>query len=284
MTTVTLTPDLTYAEVGGTPLQINLYRPDIDGPLPAAAMQVKDGWQRGDRTSDAETRVKPLVSLGVAVLSADYRLAPGAVYPAQIHDVKAAVRWTRAHGAEYGILTDRIGLWGASAGAMLASLAGLTPGDETLEGTLGHDTDQSSAVQAIVHWFGPSDFVTTATRSPMEARILPPPFELALFGPQSADDLAATACAASPLGRVGKDAPPMLIVHGDRDRLTSIREAQAFFDALSRTGASATFVALAGAGHEDPAFDSAANVAMTAAFLRATLAPSSTFLPERINA
>lgn len=275
LTPVTLTSNIPYAEADGTTLQFNLYRPDTEGPVPSVVYLHGGGWAHGDKATDAQTRLIPLAAHGVAVLSADYRLAPGAVYPAQIHDAKAAVRWVRAHGAEYGLNTDRIGLWGSSAGAMLASLAGLTPGDIALEGTLGDDRNQSSAVQVIVHWYGPTDFVTTATRSSMEARILPPPFGQTLFGPGTADEIAAKARDASPLGRVSAAAPPILIMHGDRDRLVPIADAQAFHAALSRCGANSTFVSIAGAGHDDPAFDSAPNIAITAAFLCATLAPPS---------
>ncbi len=159
---------------------------------------------------------------------------------------------------------------------MLASLAGLTPGDPTLEGTLGKDRDQSSAVQAIAHWFGPTDFVTTATRSPLESNIVPPPFELTLFGPGTPDEIAAKARDASPFERVSAAAPPILIMHGDRDRMVPIADAQAFHAALSRCGANSTFVSVAGAGHDDPVFDCAPNIAITAAFLRAILSPMHT--------
>ncbi|QBD75140.1 alpha/beta hydrolase [Ktedonosporobacter rubrisoli] len=285
MTNVTLIPDITYAKVDGKVLQLDLYLPDIKGPVPTVIYLHGGGWGRGDKADNAETRLKPAAAQGIAVLSANYRLTPAAVYPAQIHDVKAAVRWTRAHGAEYGLETDALGLWGVSAGAMLASLAGLTPHDPALEGILGEDRDQSSLVQAIAHWFGPTDFVTTATRTPLEAHIVPPPFERALFGPGSDDEIAAKAREASPLYRVSAKAPPFLILHGDRDRMVPIADAEAFHTALSRCGAHSTFVSLGGAGHEDPVFNSALNIAITVAFLRANLVSSATslatFSPQR---
>lgn len=269
---MTLTSDLTYAKVDGLELKLDLYRPDLEKPVPAVIYLHGGGWARGDKTDDAQTRLQPLVEEGIAVVAVQYRLAPQAVYPAQIHDVKAAVRWTRAQAAKYGLYPDSIGLWGVSAGAMLASLAGLSSNDPALEGrSLGDANDQSSLVQAIVHWFGPTDFVTSATRSPLEARILPPPFELTLFGPGSAEELATKACEASPLEHVTPDAPPILIMHGDRDRLVPIAEAEMFHKTLSRRGVESTFVTVAGVGHDDPAFDSPTNIGITAAFLRANL-------------
>ncbi|QBD75144.1 hypothetical protein EPA93_03680 [Ktedonosporobacter rubrisoli] len=104
-------------------------------------------------------------------------------------------------------------------------------------GALDEDWNQASLVQAITHWFGPTDFVTMATRAPLEAHIVPPPFECALFGPGSDDEIAAKA-------------PPFLIMHGDRDRMVPIADAEEFHAALSRCGAHSTFVSLGGAGHE----------------------------------
>ena len=104
----------------------------------------------------------------------------------------------------------------------------------------------------------------------MESRLLPPPFELALFGPGS-DEIAERARLASLLGRVSAAAPRILIVHGDRDRIVLVGDSRAFHDALSRSGANSTFVPVAGAGHDDPAFDSAPNLAITATFLGGTL-------------
>ena len=273
--------DITYAEAHGVELKLDLYRPNSEEPVPTVIYLHGGGWARGDRTMDAETRLVPVATHGIAVVSVDYRLAPDFVYPAPIHDVKAAVRWVRAHGAQYGLHTEKIGLWGVSAGGMLAALAGLTPNNAALEGTLGDQAGVSSTVQAVVNWFGPTDFVSTATRTPFEARILPPPVETRLFGPQTPEQTAIIAREASPLTHVSAAAPPFLTMHGDRDRFVSIRDAQAFHDAMARVGAASTLVTIAGAGHEDPVFDSAPNLAITAAFLRATLQPAARSTKER---
>lgn len=274
MTHVTATSDIRFAEIDGEALHLNLYRPDTEGVVPVVLYLHGGAWQFGDRAADAEKRLKPLAAHGIAVVSADYRLAPASVFPAQIHDVKAAVRWIRANADGYGLLADRVGVWGASAGALLGSLSALTPGDEELEGTVGEDLDQSSAIQAVVHWFGPADFVSAGTRSPFEAAVLPPSMERVLFGPGSEEATAATARAASPLHRELADAPAFLIAHGDRDRMLPVGHNEAFHGALSRAGARSTFMSLGGAGHEDPVFDGAANLGMTAAFLLAELAPA----------
>lgn len=263
--------DLVYAEADGGKLMLNLYRPAVDGEVPVVLYLHGGGWRRGDRTNDVEARVLPVVRAGLAVATIDYRLAPLSTYPAQIHDVKAATRWLRGHATEHGLRGGRVGVWGASAGAMLGTLAALTAGDQALEGSLGDENSQSSALDAVVHWFGPTDFVTTATRTPMEAGLLPPPFESVLFGEGTADEVAATASSASPIERIHGGAPPFLIVHGDRDRMTPLADARAFHEALSRAGVEASLVTVGGAGHEDPRFQQPMILGLTAAFFLAVL-------------
>ena len=99
-----------------------------------------------------------LATKGYAVASVNYRLSQHAVFPAQIEDCKAAIRWLRANAAKYHIDADHIGVWGGSAGGHLVALLGTTGGVKDLEGNGGH-LDQSSRVQCVVDWFGPTDFV-----------------------------------------------------------------------------------------------------------------------------
>jgi acetyl esterase/lipase len=221
------------------------------------------GWQHGDKADDAAQRLAPMAALGVNVASVNYRLAPDTTFPGPVHDVKAAVRWLRANGARFGLRTEKIGVWGASAGAYLGSLLALTPGRFEGDGNL----DRSSAVQAAVHWFGQSDLAVSASRSDIEAKLLPFAFEQAFLG----GDMATAAELSLPL-LVSPQAPPFLIAHGDRDRIIPPSESRALHDALSRSGVDSRFVLLGGAGHEDPAFDSPASLAMTAAWLRTMLA------------
>ena len=103
-------------------------------------------------------QVDQLLAAGYAVASINYRLSGEAIYPAQIHDAKAAVRFLRANAATYNLDPDKFGAWGASAGGNLVSLLGTTCGVAELEGDLGNN-DQSSCVQAVVDWFGPIDFL-----------------------------------------------------------------------------------------------------------------------------
>jgi acetyl esterase/lipase len=236
--------------------------PEADAPL--VVYIHGGGWQHGDKADDVVNRLAPMAALGINVVSVNYRLAPETTFPGPVHDVKAAVRWLRANGSKFGLRTEKIGVWGASAGAYLGSLLALTPG--RFEGT--SNLDQSSAVQAVVHWFGQVDLAVSASRSAVEARLLPFAFEQAFLG----GDLTAAADL-SLLLHVTPEAPPFLIAHGDRDRIVPPSESRALHEALSRSGVDSRFVLLGGAGHEDAAFDRPASLAMTTAWLRTTLAP-----------
>jgi acetyl esterase/lipase len=270
MSSVTVESGLGYATLGGTALGLDLYRaPQADAPL---VLYVHGGgWRSGDKADDGAERLAPLAAYGVDVASVDYRLVPAATFPDQVHDLKGAVRWLRAHGPDLGLRTDRVGVWGASAGAYLGSLLALTAGDAELEGTVGGNLEQSSAVQAAVHWFGQADLLAAGSRTDVEARLLPFAFEAGLLGVGSAAEAGDRARDLGLLTRVSAQAPPFLIAHGDRDHVVAPSESQALHDALSRAGAETTFMLLGGAGHEGPEFDRPATLAMTAAWLRAVL-------------
>lgn len=272
MSDVQVRADLSIAHVEGFDITADLYRPDVDEP-PVVIYIHGGGWQMGDKKDGADERLSRLASHGVAVLSTNYRLAEQGRFPNPVHDIKAVVRWLRAHGSELGLSTDRIGIWGASAGAYLATITGLTSGDAELEGTIGDDLDQSSRVDAVVSWFGPSDLAASASRSWIEAALLPPPFESALLGEDEVANPTQQSRDASPLSRVRADAPPFLIAHGDRDRITLHAQSQALHDALVSTGAHSRLLLVGGAGHEGPQFDEPENLSMTAAFLSTHLCP-----------
>ncbi|GHH71866.1 lipase [Streptomyces sulfonofaciens] len=263
--------DLAYASVDGSELRLDVYRP-AEPDTPVVVYVHGGGWTRGDRRTDGTGRLAPLAAHGVTVVAVDYRLAPHAVFPMQLHDLKGAVRWLRAHGPRLGLATGRLGIWGASAGAYLGSLLALSEGDGVLEGTVGGNLEQPSGVQAVVHWFGQADLVASAARSEVEARLLPFRFEADLLGTDDPAELAERARGLSLLSRASPEAPPFLIAHGDRDRVVPVSEGLSLHRALGHAGARSRFELLAGAGHEDAEFDGPATLAITAAWLRAVLA------------
>jgi acetyl esterase/lipase len=168
-----------------------------------------------------------------------------------------------------------LGIWGASAGAYLGSLLALTAGDDEFEGTIGGNLEQSSRVQAVVHWFGQADLLVSGSRSDIETRLLPFAFEAGLLGVSSVAQAGERARGLSLLTRVSPQAPPFLIAHGDRDHVVAPSEGKALHDALSRAGADTQFMLLGGAGHEGPEFNRSATLAMTAAWLRDKLVTGS---------
>jgi acetyl esterase/lipase len=271
---VSVSRDLVYATVDGIELGLDLYRPDAEGPHDVVVYVHGGAWKEGDKAADAE-RLERFAANGIAVASVNYRLIGQAIHPAGLHDVKGAVRWLRANAGELGLRTERLAFWGASSGAHLASLAALTQRDPEWEGDTGGNLEHSSAVDAVVHWFGPVDLVNGAHRSWLEEILLAPPLEPPLFGADDIAQVAELARRVSPLFRVTADAPPFLIAHGDRDRVLPRAESEAFHDALSRAGARSSLLIVGGAGHEDHLFDSADNLALTAAFVATHLRKSS---------
>lgn len=249
---VSITADISY---GPDSLQsLDLYRPDVQGPVPVVAYVHGGGWQLGDKSADSKERLEALASYGVAVASLNYRLVPQAVYPAQIQDVSAGIDWLRRHGKDHGLATRRIGVWGASAGGHLAAMVALTANDD-------------NRVGAVVDWYGASDLVANSRRSWLEKEFLSVPFERPFLPADDEESFIRLAAQASPLNHVHAGAPPFLIAHGDLDRITPVEQSTALHEALVRAGVPSTFVLIGGAGHEAPAFQGAAHLAMTAAFL-----------------
>lgn len=254
-----------YATIGDQTLYLDVHLADVrpEADVGTVIYLHGGGFMVSDRSMDAG-RVGALVAHGLTVVVPDYRLAPGASFPDQVDDVRTALEWVRNNLDTVGTTNPRIALWGASAGAVLAALAALPEGLDT-----GGAPDR---VEAVVSWFGFSDIATSASRSPLEAAILPHGPEYALLG---VEDLAAApelVRRASPLRHVGSGAPPFLIAHGDRDHVVSLVESQQLHDALIRAGASSTLMIVGGAGHEDPRFDEPDTIAITAAFLSSHLA------------
>ena len=169
------TADLEYAQVDGVSLRLDIHRPQSDEPVPAVAYFHGGGWRRGSRADHLDTRLLRAAGDGIAIVSVSYRLLDVATHPAQLHDAKAAVRWLRAHGAEHGLKTDRIGAWGASAGGWIALMLGFTAGNAELDGEVGDEARTDSSVQAVAAWFPLTNLATIASErdagAPAAARV-----------------------------------------------------------------------------------------------------------------
>ncbi len=244
----TVLRDLEYAVVDGISLKLDLYLPDPrpTDPVPLVLWVHGGAWRAGSKDG---TYAPNTLSESYAVASIDYRLSQTAVFPAQIHDVKAAVRWLRAHAETYGIDPSRFGAWGSSAGGHLVALLGTTCDDEDLEGAVGEHLDQSSCVQAVCDFFGPTDFLALLEQRGASTR-RPMPEDLLLGG--SVEENEALARLASPIYHVDADDPPFLIMHGGDDPTVPIAQSIAFAEALRAAGVDSTLIVIDGAGHGFP--------------------------------
>lgn len=237
--------DLEYARVGSRALQLDLYLPEkAEGPLPLVIWIHGGAWRAGSRSNCPAV---PLVPRGYAVASISYRFSQEAVFPAQIHDCKAAVRWLRAHARDYSVDPNRFGVWGASAGGHLAALLGTSGGVQELEGDIG-TPGVSSRVQAVCDWFGPTDFLRIGEHpSRIDHYAADSPESQLLGGPVLENR--EKAARASPITYVSRDDPPFLIMHGDQDPLVPYQQSELLHEALKKAGVDSTLQIVKGAGH-----------------------------------
>ena len=224
--------DIEYG--GDSPAQkLDLYLPLGTGgaPRPAIVVVHGGGWRSGDKQRGQWARIPAqYASDGYVAISVNYRLTGEAPWPAQIEDVKAAVRWLRAHAEEHAVDVDRIGAYGNSAGAHLVSLLGLVKRSDGLEGS-GPYQDHSSMVQAVCASATPTDFLNWR-----EPGATPPRLgSTFLAGPP--DTLRDRARQASPITYARGDAPPFLLIHGTADRTVPISQSDRFAKALREAGA-----------------------------------------------
>jgi acetyl esterase/lipase len=238
--------NVAYIEGGHERNRLDLYLPrDAAKPLPLIVWIHGGGWMGGNKDGCPAAH---FATKGYVVASINYRLSQHAAFPAQIEDCKAAIRWLRANAKKYHIDPDRVGVWGGSAGGYLVSLLGTTAGIKDLEGT-GGNLDQSSRVQAVVDWYGPTDFVHW---DPKFNKAVNSMIAQLLGGPAPENE--AKARRASPLTYVSKDAAPILIVHGNKDDIVPLSQSEQFAEALKKAGVEVTLQVIPGSGHGGPAF------------------------------
>ena len=237
-----------------------------DRPLPTVIRVTGAGWAEENRALMTVNRlgIRFLAEAGFLAAAISVRLSWQAPFPAQIHDVKAAIRWLRAHTGDFPIDPDRIGILGDSAGGHLAALAALTGDNPDLEGDSG-SPGYSSQVQAAIAISAHSDFLNLGdigTDRP------PPPVPVRfardlhgaedtlsqLFGGPLAErkDLMRLA---SPIHHIHRAAPPFLIIHGTRDETVPFQQGERLHRALEKVGATTTFIPVEGGYHnlrDDP--------------------------------
>lgn len=255
-----------YASPGGKPLLMDLRVPDGPGPHPVILYLHSGAWITGDRFGGPAIRQ---ASRGYAVASIDYRLAPDHIWPAQVEDAKAAVRWLRANAARFQLDPNRVGVFGSSAGGHIGAVLGASGGVESLKGMALGNPQFSSRVNVVVDFYGPTDLLK------MEEQKLPcyplnandpnmPPSQLMGCPIQSCRERTATA---NPITYVTPDDPPFLIVHGMLDCLVPYKQSVILHDALTAAKVDSKLVLIANGEHGGRAFNAANYVALVDEFL-----------------
>lgn len=277
--TFTRISDIQYVPGGSNAQKLDLYIPDgATSTTPLIVWVHGGGWVGGDKALAMNAFQLRYARDGYAMASLNYRLSSEAIFPAQIYDCKAAIRWLRANAAQYNIDVTRIGVWGSSAGGHLVSLLGTSNDVIDLEGTLGTNLQQSSRVHAVVDWYGPTNFLqmdkqaigqgcagsnhNSATSA--ESMLVGCPIQTCPTAVQRAN----------PMTYATTDDPPFLIQHGTVDCTVPTGQSQIFQTLLQSIGQDYSINLLTGAGHGGPEFSAAANLLIVDAFFEAKLRQS----------
>ncbi len=240
---IVLSPDIAdiiYCTMDGVPLKMDLYYPENSQTTSQVLVYVHGGsFTGGDkRTGSGIIDIPMMTSRGYAVAAINYRLMPAHPFPAEVQDAKCAIRFLRAHAEEYRLRTDKIGIWGGSAGGHLAAMVGLTNGEADFE--VGEYLEHSSRVDAVVEMFGPTDL--TMPMGWLQRMLL-----RRAFGTD--DPQAEVLQKASPVQYIQADAPPFLILHGEQDSAVPLEQAQVFYQKLVERGDTVSLLTVKNANH-----------------------------------
>jgi acetyl esterase/lipase len=233
--------DIEFGRGGDMPLLLDFARPEnASKPAPCIVVIHGGGW-RGGNFKQHVPQILEFAKQGYVSATVQYRLVPKGRFPAQIEDVKCAVRHLRANADKYGLDKTRIGAIGFSAGAHLSMLLGVMDAKEGLEGSGGH-ADQSSKVQAVVSFFGPTDLAQKDFPANVNGMI----YDFLGGTPEDKPDVFK---AASPITYVDKDDAPILIYQGTKDVLVPHSQATLMADAMTNAGLGGRIELLLGANH-----------------------------------
>ncbi|OAM89431.1 hypothetical protein AW736_13275 [Termitidicoccus mucosus] len=264
--------DIPYVTGGHERQKLDLYLPKKKSgrPLPLIVWVHGGGW-RGSDKGRCLPAANGFTARGYAVASIGYRLSDTAVFPAQLEDCKAAIRWLRAHATSHDIDPDRIAAWGSSAGGHLVALLGTT-GDTRAFDT-GENLDFSSGVQAVVDYYGPTDFCDRSLLKEKPSLGGPESAESRLIGAAVRDN-PEKAAAASPVTYVTKSDAAFFIVHGTDDPVVPISQSRRLDAALRKAGVFSKLKVIEGAAHGGPEYAARGLLDEVDAFLTAQLKPS----------
>jgi acetyl esterase/lipase len=255
---IRLVSEIVYSQVPGwfgnvvRPLKLSLMTPMIRGtrPLPILIWICGGAWLDMDKDVWLP-ELTAFAERGYAVASVEYRLSHEAVFPAQIVDIKTAIRFLRSRAGQLGLDKSRCAVMGESAGGYLAAMAGATGRFNGFDGP--EWGGESSEVQAVVDWYGPTDFIKLAGADLHNTRWEPASPESLLLGGRI-EQIPDKAKTANPATYLGPYTPPFLILHGDRDSSVPISQSAALYEALIKNGTEVWFYEIAGAEHATDEF------------------------------
>jgi len=269
--------DLNYASDTMEYHRLDIYLPEVSKPVyPAIIIIYGSAWFGNNLKQNAFKNLgKPLFDNGFAVVSVNHRSSKDAIFPAQIHDIKAAIRFIRANANKYQIDTSFIGITGSSSGGHLAALAGTTGSVKhftvhsesvEIEGDIGDYTSFSSSVNAVVDWFGPTDFQSMDSCGSNLIHDAPDSPESSLIGGPIQDNTE-KCTSANPITYIDSSDPPFLIFHGTADPLVPYCQSEKLFEALQNMDVSSQFVLVPEAKHGQGLFEEKYYNMMTSFFL-----------------
>jgi acetyl esterase/lipase len=240
--------NLDYVPNGHERQKLDLYLPGTGTNWPLIVWVHGGAWLGGSKENPPALRFLPD---GYAIASVNYRLSQHAIYPAQLEDCKAAIRYLRAHSEQHGYNPQLIAVWGASAGGHLVALLGTTGDVKSFD--VGPWSDHSSRVSAVVDFFGPSDFLQMEAQDSADGQLdhdAPDSPESRLIGGPVKDPAnQQKATRANPITYITADDPPFLIMHGEKDNVVPIGQSELLHAALTKAGVSSTFHRVPNAGH-----------------------------------
>lgn len=240
----TVVSDVPYCTGGGQSLLMDVFLPKRRNrrPTPAVLWIHGGGWERGDKNGNSGAQL--LANAGFVTASLFYRLSGDSPFPADIEDCKCAIRFLRANATKYGIDPKRIGVAGASAGGHLAELVATAGPNAGLEGAGGWQKT-SSKVEAASAYYGVSDFTVGAMQIQRHTGAV----VLKLFR-GSEKEKPELYRKASPLFYVSKDAPPLLLVHGEKDDLVPFEQSVRMAERYRQAGLKVELILVKNAGHD----------------------------------
>lgn len=258
-----------YSNQDGLAVEMDLYLPEnpvdqhLEGPAPVIIWVHGGAWKFGN-IKEIEPAALAQVKKGYALASIGYSMSKDAQWPTQIHQVKAGIRFLRVNAEKYNLDPNRFIAWGASSGGHMANMLGVTGSTKELEGNYGY-SDTSSAVQAVISWYGASNFLAMGNSGMVNHTRTDSPESRLIGG--ALDECTEKVAIANPINFVTESTPPFLLMHGVNDQLVPLNQSELMHQALSGAGVESELIRFPSYTHADPRFNSGRSLRSVEKFL-----------------